>query len=104
MRQITAAALDDIARGAAVLGTGGGGDPYIGKLMAQGTLRRRGPVELIDPLELEDDDLVVPTGMMGAPTVMVEKVPRGTEIVSAFKTLEKYLGRPVRATMSCEAG
>ena len=30
MRQITADALEDIARGAAVLGTGGGGDPYIG--------------------------------------------------------------------------
>jgi DUF917 family protein len=51
-----------------------------------------------------DDDLVVPTGMMGAPTVMVEKVPRGTEIVTAFRKLESYLGRPVRATMSCEAG
>jgi len=104
MRQITVEALDDIARGAAVLGTGGGGDPYIGKLMAQGALRRRGNVDLLDPMELDDDDLVVPTAMMGAPTVMVEKIPSGEEIVSAFKALEKYLGRPVRATMSCEAG
>ena len=104
MRKISADALDDIARGAAVLGTGGGGDPYIGKLMAQGTLRRRGPVDLLDPLTLADDDLVVPTAMMGAPTVMVEKIPRGEEIVNAFKALETYLGRPVRATMSCEAG
>lgn len=104
MRTISANALDDIARGAAVLGTGGGGDPYIGKLMAQATMRRCGDVTLLDPLELEDDDLVVPTAMMGAPTVMVEKIPRGQEIVSAFKALEVYLGRPVRATMSCEAG
>ncbi|MEA2527986.1 MAG: uncharacterized protein QOF73_5213, partial [Thermomicrobiales bacterium] len=35
MRQITAEQLEDIALGAAVLGTGGGGDPYVGKLMAQ---------------------------------------------------------------------
>ncbi len=104
MRQITVEALDDIARGAAVLGTGGGGDPYIGKLMAQGALRRRGNVALLDPLDLDDDDLVVPTAMMGAPTVMVEKIPSGKEIVIAFQALEKYLGRPVRATMSCEAG
>jgi DUF917 family protein len=104
MRKISADALDDIARGAAVLGTGGGGDPYIGKLMAQGTLRRSGAVDLLDPLVLADDDLVVPTAMMGAPTVMVEKIPRGEEIVHAFKALETYLGRPVRATMSCEAG
>ena len=104
MRQISADALDDIARGAAVLGTGGGGDPYIGKLMAQGTLRRRGDVNLLDPMELADDDIVVPSAMMGAPTVMVEKIPRGEEIVNAFKALQTYLGRPVRATMSCEAG
>jgi DUF917 family protein len=104
MRQISADDLDDIARGAAVLGTGGGGDPYIGKLMAQGTLRRCGNVSLLDPLDLADDDLVVPSAMMGAPTVMVEKIPRGEEIVTAFKALQTYLGRPVRATMSCEAG
>src|SRR5215208_4709828 len=104
MRQISADALEDIARGAAVLGTGGGGDPYIGKLMAQGTLRRCGDVSLLDPMELADDDIVVPSAMMGAPTVMVEKIPRGEEIVTAFKVLQTYLGKPVRATMSCEAG
>ena len=104
MRKVSAAALDDIARGAAVLGTGGGGDPYIGKLMGQAALRQFGDVSLLDPHELGDDDLVVPTAMMGAPTVMVEKIPRGTEIVRAFQALESYLGRPIKATMSCEAG
>jgi DUF917 family protein len=104
MRQISVDALDDIARGAAVLGTGGGGDPYIGKLMAQGALRRCGDVDLLDPMELADDDIVVPSAMMGAPTVMVEKIPRGEEIITAFKALQTYLGKPVRATMSCEAG
>ena len=44
-------------------------------------------------MELADDDIVVPSAMMGAPTVMVEKIPRGEEIVSAFKALETYLGR-----------
>jgi len=94
----------DFARGAAFLGTGGGGDPYIGKLMAQGTLRRRGDVTMLDPDELADDDLVVPTAMMGAPTVMVEKIPKGEEIVTAFEALQSYLGRPITATMSIEAG
>src|SRR5215212_6649549 len=104
MRQISADALEDIARGAAVLGTGGEGDPYIGKLMAQGTLRRCGEVSLLDPMELADDDIVVPSAMMGAPTVMVEKIPCGEEIVTAFKALQTYLGKTVRATMSCEVG
>jgi uncharacterized protein len=104
MRQITAEQLEDIALGAAVLGTGGGGDPYVGKLMAQQAVRRNGPVKLVDPDEIGDDDLIIPSAMMGAPTVMLEKTPRGTEIVTAFEAIQAFLGRPAAATMSCEAG
>ncbi len=42
--------------------------------------------------------------MMGAPTVMVEKMPNGDDIVNAFESIGKYLGKPIRATMSIEAG
>jgi DUF917 family protein len=104
MRLITADDLDDMALGAAVLGTGGGGNPYIGRLMAQAALREYGPVKLIDASELNDDDMVVPAAMMGAPTVMVEKIPRGSEVVTAFKKLEAYMGRPFTAVMSGEIG
>jgi DUF917 family protein len=104
MRQITPEHLDDMAIGAAVLGTGGGGNPYIGRLMAQSALRAYGPVTMLDPSELDDDDLVIPACMMGAPTVMVEKLPSGEEVVTAVKALEEYLDRPVRAVMSGEAG
>ena len=31
--------LTDLAQGAAFLGTGGGGDPYIGRLMAEQAIR-----------------------------------------------------------------
>ena len=75
MRIIDESVLEDLALGAAVLGTGGGGDPYIGKLMARQAIRDYSPVELYTLDELDDDDLVVPTAMMGAPTVMVEKMP-----------------------------
>ncbi|HEX6288900.1 MAG TPA: DUF917 domain-containing protein [Herpetosiphonaceae bacterium] len=104
MRMITAADLEEIALGAAVLGTGGGGDPYIGKLLAIEAIRRHGPVRLLDVDALDDDDLIVPTAMMGAPSVMVEKIPRGDEIIHAFQTMEHFLGRKITATMSIEAG
>lgn len=103
-RWIQAEDLEDIALGAAVLGTGGGGDPYLGKLMAQASLRQHGPVQLVDPDELPDDALVVPVAMMGAPTVMIEKMPRGNEILKAFAMLEDYLGRRITHTMPIEAG
>ncbi len=104
MRILTEKNIEDIALGAAVLGTGGGGDPYIGMLMARQAIRDYGPVELYTLDELADDDLIVPTAMMGAPTVMVEKMPNGDDIVNAFRSVGKYLGRPIKATMSIEAG
>lgn len=104
MRLIHPENLEDLAVGAAVLGTGGGGDPYIGKLMAIQAIREYGPVQLVSPDELDDDALVVPSAMMGAPTVMVEKIPSGQEIIQAFEALQAYLGRKIDATVSIEAG
>lgn len=104
MRRVGVRDMDDLALGAAVLGTGGGGDPHIGKLTAAEAIRRHGDVTLIDPGDLADDDLILPVAMMGAPTVMVEKLPRGDEIVRAAEGLQAYLGRPIRAVTPIEAG
>ncbi|MGD0720750.1 MAG: DUF917 domain-containing protein [Roseiarcus sp.] len=101
---IDVADLDDIAIGGAILGTGGGGDPYIGKLMAQQAIRRHGPVRMIDVEDLADDALIAACAMMGAPTVMLEKIPQGDEIVIAFGKLEKFLGRKIDAALCAEAG
>jgi DUF917 family protein len=95
MREITIGHLDDIARGAAVLGTGGGGDPYIGTLLARAAMKGKPPVILLDPSELDDDDLIVPTAGMGAPTVMVEKTPSGREATEALERLGS--GPPFRS-------
>ena len=75
MRLLYEENIEDIALGAAVLGTGGGGDPYVGKLMAREAIRQYGPVELYTLDELDDDDLIVPAAGMGAPIVIVEKLP-----------------------------
>ena len=104
MRLLTEDNIEDIALGAAVLGTGGGGDPYIGKLMAREAIRQYGPVELYSLDELDDDDLIVPSAGMGAPIVLVEKLPSGDDMINAFEALAKYSGRTPRATMSIEAG
>lgn len=103
-RKIDIADMDDIATGGAVLGTGGGGDPYIGKLMAQQAIRTHGPVDLIDVDALPDDALVVPACMMGAPTVMNEKLPQGEELLRALDALERVMGRKVDAILCAEAG
>lgn len=52
MRKIGISDIEDIALGAALLGAGGGGDPYIGKLLAIGAVKECGEVSLIDVDEL----------------------------------------------------
>ncbi|MFQ5796813.1 MAG: DUF917 domain-containing protein [Candidatus Bipolaricaulia bacterium] len=96
--------LEDLARGAAFLGTGGGGDPYCGRLMVQQAIADGHTVEVIGLDEVPDDALIIPTAMMGAPTVLVEKIPKGDEAIQSLKTLEKHLGRKAFATMPIECG
>lgn len=97
-------AIEDLALGATILGTGGGGDPYLGKLMAVQAVGERGPVRLLGIDELPEDGLVLPVAMMGAPTVLVEKVPSGKEIETVVRTVERRMGRSAVALMSAEAG
>lgn len=101
---ITAADVEDIAVGAAVLGTGGGGDPHIGKLVAKQTIDRYGAVDLVTPEALADDDFVVPVAQMGAPTVSVEKPPGGGELLASVERVEEEVGRKACAIMPIECG
>lgn len=101
---VSAEDMEPIALGGAFLGTGGGGDPHIGKLMAQATIARHAPISVIDPDMVADDALCVPVCMMGAPTVMVEKLPRGEEAREALQQLETFLGRKADALICIEAG
>ena len=104
MRKIGLKEIEDIALGAALLGAGGGGDPYVGKLVAMGAVREYGEVTLIDPEEVPDDALIMPIAMMGAPTVLCEKGIGATEYRHVFEMVERYFGRKVYAAMPMEAG
>ncbi len=104
MMKLDAPAIQDIALGATVLGTGGGGDPTLGRLMAQQAVAQHGPISLLSLDELADKEWVIPTAMMGAPTVLVEKIPSGNEVIEAFQMVERHLQCQATATMSIEAG
>ena len=104
MRTLDESALEPLALGAAILGTGGGGDPYIGKLMARRALATHGPIRVVDPAELPDDAVCVMSAVMGAPTVLVEKLPGGDEQLAALRALEVRLGTPVTHIICAEVG
>lgn len=90
--------------GAAVLGTGGGGNPKIGYLMAKQAIKKYGPIDLIDVSELRDDQISGSVSMMGAPSVTGEKIPNGNEFVQLIKAIEKEKGKKMEAIYPIEAG
>jgi len=102
--ELTVEDLRDLATGAAVLGTGGGGDPLVGRLLVQQALAAGHRVRVLEVDELDDDAVVVASAMMGAPTVVLEKLPRGDEGVRALRGLEEQLGRRADAVIPMECG
>ncbi len=96
--------LEDLSAGAVFLATGGGGDPYVAKLIAEQALNRYGPVDLINPEELADDAYVVAIGGVGAPTVSLELLPSIDEAQRTLRAFEAYSGRKVDAIVSFEIG
>ncbi len=104
MDTLTTDDIEALCLGATLLGTGGGGDPYIAKLVAHQALETYGPVKVIEAAELETDALVLTTAIIGAPTVILEKIPAGTEFVAGVQALSSYLGKEPAAIMAIEVG
>lgn len=101
---LTADDMEPLARGAALLGAGGGGDPYIGALMARRALQAQGPVDIVSVEDVPDDAVVFPVAMMGAPTVMVEKLPSIQQVTAAVDALAGHLDRTPTHVACIEAG
>jgi DUF917 family protein len=93
MRSISTADLEALAIGAGILGTGGGGNPYLGKLQGQELLKQGHIINVIAPEDVDDDALITSVGFMGAPVVSVERIKRGDEPLIAMRALEKHIGK-----------
>lgn len=95
---------EDIAAlevGSAILGTGGGGNPYIGKLRARQTLREGHKLRVLKLEELPDDAKVVSLGGIGAPLISFERIKEGREGLRCLRALEERLGFKADA-IACE--
>jgi uncharacterized protein len=104
MRLLHEQDIEDIAAGSAVLGTGGGGDPYLGKLAALQSVKELGPLELVELDELDDDVLVVLPFAIGSPVPYLERITMTDEILAAFSAMSRYFGKQIGAVMSAEIG
>jgi DUF917 family protein len=104
MWEIDADILESISLGAGILGTGGGGNPYVAKIWARGELERGARFQILDPAEVSDDAWIVGSGGIGAPTVSVEKLRRGDEEYRALRTLEAHMGVRFDGVVPMEVG
>ncbi len=104
MRLLDRQQIEDIAIGSAVLGTGGGGDPYLGKLAALQAIKQHGPLPLVSVDELPDDTLVALPFAIGSPVPYLERITMTDEIVRAYHAMSRYFGRPIGAVMPAEIG
>jgi DUF917 family protein len=104
VRPVTAEEIESLAIGAWILGTGGGGSPYLALLNMRQLYREGVACRLMDAAELDDDDLVAVVSNMGAPLVGQERLTDPRTMARAVTMMEEYLGRKFRAVMSLEIG
>ena len=90
--------------GAALLGTGGGGNPYIGMLRTR-ELIRKGATCRVLPLDALPDDAWVGDGRRHRRAgVGVEKIEEGGECYRAMRAVEEAAGVKMSALISAEIG
>src|SRR3984957_17300597 len=93
-----------LSLGAALLGTGGGGNPYVGMLGVRELMRKGASVEVLPLDALPGDAYVGSVGGIGAPVVSIEKLDQGQEYLSALRAVEEAAGVKVSALISSEIG
>jgi DUF917 family protein len=103
-REITADEIEWLAVGAWILGTGGGGSPYLGLLNMRRLYAEGRRVRLMSPADLADDDRVAVVSNQGAPLVGQERLADSRNIARAVALMEEYTGQRFRAIMALEIG
>ena len=104
LTEITLDDIESLAVGAWILGTGGGGSPYLGLLNMRRLYAEGYRVQLMSPLDLADDDWVAVVSNMGAPLVGQERLTDSRNIARAVAMQEEFGGFKFRAVMSVEIG
>lgn len=101
---LTEADIDRITLGAGILGTGGGGNPWLGALMAKAQLAEGRSLRVIGLEDLAPDAQVMALAGIGAPTVGVERMVEGSESARLIRVMEQHLGHRIDALIADEIG
>lgn len=87
--------IECIAIGAGIMGCGGGGSPYIGRLRALELLKKGKEIRVIHPNKLgstpELTGSIAAPAFMGAPAIAIERLFSGRESIAALKAASGVL-------------
>ena len=96
--------IESLALGAWILGTGGGGNPYLPLLNMRALYKDGHRIQLMDAADLADDDWVGTVANMGAPLVGQERLIDSLTLARAVSVMESHIGKRFAALMSMEIG
>ena len=103
-RVLSAEDIEALAVGAWILGTGGGGSPYLGLLNMRRLYDEGRRITLVDPDTLADDDRIAIVSNQGAPLVGQERLHDSRTIARAVELMEEHTGLRFTAIMALEIG
>lgn len=104
LKTITSEELDNLALGAWILGTGGGGNPEPGRLIMQQLYSEGFRVQLVDTDAVGSGSLIATVASQGAPLVSQERFKDPKVIAWSVEVLAAHLGVRFTHLMSLEVG
>jgi len=104
--------IEPLLEGLAILGTGGGGSPNLGRAILENDICYGREIVLVDPEDVPDNALVVSGGIMGSVQFLdkmdTDKVlarwEERFELIEAAKVMENYLERKIDYVVPFEVG
>jgi uncharacterized protein len=104
LRTLTVEDLDALEIGSGILGTGGGGNPYQGKLLVLEAMKAGYEMKILTTDAIEPDALCMSLGGIGAPVVGVERIREGREGLRCLRAMEELIRAPIDAIVCEEIG
>ena len=104
MKTLSQTDLQDLANGACILGSGGGGPLAIATQLIQDILKSGKPAQLVDTSEVSDHDWLGVSAYEGSPDAAVQGAFEFDAAAIAFRTLNAERKNPLRYLLAIEIG
>jgi DUF917 family protein len=101
LKKLTFENLNDLVDGASIFSAGGGGDPLVGHNIVETLREKRYHVQLVDPIEVPDEALVINFACVGATASVAYHADAALKTLA---TLEEFLRKKTYAIIPVELG